>query len=41
VLAALMTKPVSPQHLLDWVDRIVREGGNGAASGSSVIGPRD
>jgi DNA-binding response OmpR family regulator len=26
VLAALMTKPVSPQHLLDWVDRIVREG---------------
>ena len=34
VLAALMTKPVSPQHLLDWVDRIVREGGNGAASGA-------
>ena len=22
VLAATMTKPVSPQHLLDWVDRI-------------------
>jgi len=41
VLAALMTKPVSPQHLLEWVDRIVREGGNGAVSGSSVIGPRD
>ena len=34
VLAALMTKPVSPQHLLEWVDRIVREGGNGAASGA-------
>ena len=32
VLAALMTKPVSPQHLLEWVDRIVREGGNGAAT---------
>jgi DNA-binding NtrC family response regulator len=30
VLAALMTKPVSPQHLLEWVDRIVGEGGNGA-----------
>lgn len=24
VLAATMTKPVSPQHLLDWVDRITR-----------------
>jgi DNA-binding response OmpR family regulator len=32
VLAALMTKPVSPQHLLEWVDRITREGGDGRAS---------
>ena len=24
VLAATMTKPVSPQHLLEWVDRITR-----------------
>ena len=33
VLAALMTKPVSPQLLLEWVDRIVREGG-GVGGGS-------
>jgi hypothetical protein len=32
VLAALMTKPVSPQHLLEWVDRITREGVEGASS---------
>jgi DNA-binding response OmpR family regulator len=31
VLAALMTKPVSPQDLLEWVDRILGEGANGAA----------
>jgi DNA-binding NarL/FixJ family response regulator len=35
VLAALMTKPVSPQHLLEWVDRITRDGRNGAPSSLS------
>ena len=31
VLAALMTKPVSPQHLLEWVDRIAGDGSGGAS----------
>jgi hypothetical protein len=26
VLVAMMTKPVSPQHLLELVDRITRDG---------------
>ena len=34
VLAALMTKPVSPEQLLEWVDRIVGDGAGRARSPS-------